>query len=182
MKAIAAEAANTAKEAGLRGANSVTFEIFESLAPPDTGLGGYREAIFGGADHKPLARRLALPGTEFGEFERRMRVLKGVDSDDIEAGFPRSQLYDALRAVRGKLTNETGAKAVVEHLAAYRRRAGGAAKAALLEDHLPPDWDETESNPRPLPMALYLISQLWDYARPFATPLPDFPAARRGVS
>jgi hypothetical protein len=183
MQQIAKEAANMAKDAGLRDTNSVTFEIFESLAPPDTGLAGQRATMFGAAEDEleRLTRWLAIPGEEFAEFDRRMGMLKGVNSDD---GFPRSQIYDALRAVRrkgGMLIDSAGTKAVEDHLAAYSQRAGGAAKRTLLDCHLPPDWPDGPEK-RPAPMALYLISQLWDYARPFETNLPEFAAAKGAVS
>jgi hypothetical protein len=181
LKQIAAEVANQAKDACLRDRNSATFEIFESLAPPDTGIEAARRRIFQRADAE-LARWLAIPGAEFTEFERCLRVLKSGGDD----GFPRSQLYDALRSIRrkgGSLTDEAGEQAACGHLAAYRTRAGGAGKAALLEAHLPPDWQPHDRwAARPLPMALYLISQFWDYVDPFGTPLPAFPGVELGSS
>ena len=77
----------------LRAANSVTFEIFVNLAPPDDDLEAWRKALYGaGLQFGALPLKRALPGDIFGETITRMRKLI--------ATFPRSQIYAALRKLR----------------------------------------------------------------------------------
>ena len=190
LRAIAKEAADAvkdaAKEAGWKETSSATFEIFESLHPPDAAGDGaldrWRKSVLGArADGGDLARKLVLPGDAFADVLARMRRI--VDGDRKASpprpGFPRSQLYAVLRELRaaGEGLGEPGADARVEAiLDKYLRRAGmdrGATRGDL-------DLPEMPGVPRGIAMSLALIATLWDYADPFGQPLPgrDAPSGR----
>ena len=118
LRTIAKDAADAAKEAGLRSVNSVTFEIFESLHPPDDDLGRWRKSVFGDSvDDNELAKKLALPGDFSKVLARFEAIVRGESrKEGFRPGFPRSQIYTALRKLReqGKGVGESGADAVVE--------------------------------------------------------------------
>lgn len=166
LQAIAKSAADLAKNAGYRSQNSVSFDIFESLAPPDTGLAPARARLYGMSPgdetaQARLAGLLALPGDQFDDLIERMRCLTGRRKGEP---FPRSQFYAALRAARAKgdfTGHDAGvaAKASLDHFA---RRPEGEKLMQLLERNLPPSL----GGERPLPLDLALITQLWDYVDP----------------
>ncbi len=170
LKTIAKGAADMAKDAGLKDRNSVSFEIYESLSPPDLDLRQARARLYRATDHDHLARLLAIPGEEMVSLGERLFHLTGRDGDEP---FPRSQLYAALRNIRDRGLDLTGAdatKAATDHLKEYARRAGGKAKAEdVLRNPLPCCDGE-----RPTALDLALICQLWDYTYPFGTPLATF--------
>jgi hypothetical protein len=178
LRDIAHAAADGAKEAGLRSVDTVTFDIFESSAPPDVDLVGGRSRTFGaGAD---LARLLALPGDRMEAIDDAMARL--VHGDGTQEGFPRSQIYAALRACRRApdpmgLLGMPAAKAVEEHFDKLRHRAGGESRVATLNAHLLPTVPGISLRPKPLDLAL--IALLWDYVRPLDRPL-DQPRADTG--
>jgi len=166
LHTIAKAAADLSKGSGIKGEDSVAFEIYESLSPPDLGdgLSPLRARAFG-AD-AGLDAGLALPGSGFGALARSLSSLSAGE------GFPRSQLYGALRAARDAaaasgskeqgLFSPAAAQAAEAHLEAYQRRPGGLKAVERLRSSLPPVCADTR---RPLPIALALIAQLWDYAR-----------------
>lgn len=163
---IAKAAADLSKGAGITGEDSVAFEIFESLTPPDLsdGLSHLRARTFG-ADPR-LDASLAFPGGAF------RTLTDGLFHLAAPEGFPRSQLYGALRAARDTalakgekgrhLFAPEAADAAIRHLDAYTQRPGGREAVDLLSANLPPTCGSGE---RPLPVALALIAQLWDYAQ-----------------
>lgn len=163
---IAKAAADLSKGAGITAEDSVAFEIFESLTPPDLsdGLSPLRARTFG-ADPR-LDASLAFPGGAFRS------LADGLFHLSAPEGFPRSQLYGALRAARDTalakgekgrhLFAPEAADAANRHLDAYTQRPGGREAVELLRANLPPTCGGGE---RPLPVALALIAQLWDYAR-----------------
>lgn len=166
LHTIAKAAADLSKGAGITGEDSVAFEIFESLTPPDLGdgLSPLRGRTYG-ADAR-LDACLAIPGSAFGPLADSLSNLAARE------GFPRSQLYGALRAARDRasaagekarsLFAQEAADAAGRHLDAYRLRPGGLEAVELLRANLPPACAGIE---RPLPVALALIAQLWDYAQ-----------------
>lgn len=171
---IAMTAADLAKEAGLRDRDTVTFEIYESLAPPDTDLTTSRARLYGVRSEMAsrLAGLLALPGDQFDTLVENMRTLKSGDGGEP---FPRSQLYGAIRAARmeGDLTGTKAgdaAKAALDHFA---RRPGGKDLCKTLDGALPPVC----AGVRPLALDLALITQFWDYACPLDGRLPTFGGA-----
>jgi len=198
LRRVAKQVADAAKDAGLRHVNSVGFEIYESLAPPDLEIAGARERTYGpdkglaappdleiagarartcGPDkgHKGLAAKLAISGDEYGRFMEGMARLTGADGTE---GFPRSQIHAALRAARAAalhLLSDEAERAVRGHLDRYETRAGGAAQVRLLEENLPP-------GDRPLAVSLALIAQFWDYAHPLEGSLLPFGSVERGAA
>ena len=164
LRTIAKSAADIAKEARLRAADSVTFEVFESVAPPDTPLANLRTAQYGRHEEGALARRIALPGHAFAEARRLIARLKGEDGSE---GFPRSQIYAALRAVRAQpggagFFSEKSDEAVEAALERYAARAGADRSVGIGELRLP------GFEPRGRALDLALIAGLWDYADPLA--------------
>lgn len=165
LHTIAKAAADLSKDSGLKGEDSVAFEIYESLTPPDLGdgLSLLRARAFG-AD-AGLDASLGFPGRAFCRLTEGLATLSG------GAGFPRSQLYGALRAARDAaasagagrgLFSPAATQAVEAHLDAYQRRPGGLEAVNQLRANLPPGCAGAS---RPLPVALALIAQLWDYAK-----------------
>lgn len=186
LQAIARAAADGAKDAGLRDRNTVTFEIFESLAPPDTELAPARAHLYGmppgcTEGHERLARWLALPGDAMGTLTGNLRTLATGDGGEP---FPRSQLYAALRAAKaaGDLTGADAAKAFATHLAHFGRRKESAESVDRLHAMLPPQADP--DGPRPLPVDLALLAQFWDYADPLTPRVQPFgpPPAEGGAA
>lgn len=167
LKRIAKTAADLAKGAGLKNCDTVTFDIYESLAPPDTDLGPARARLFGMPPswedgHARLAEQLALPGARFDAVMDNLRILaKGEGGEP----FPRSQLYGTLRAARaaGDLTGDKAADAVTAYLDFFARRPDGKAHRATLDAHLLPACDGVA---RARAIDLALIAQFWDYADP----------------
>ncbi|CAL8980231.1 hypothetical protein RHODGE_RHODGE_02091 [Rhodoplanes serenus] len=179
LRSIAKEAADAAKAAGLDRTSTATFEIFESLHPPDRDLGRWRKSVFGArADDDVVARHLALPGDgdRFANLMEQIGALRdgAVDQQGrrTKDPFPRSQIYGALRRLREKGigVGEPGADRAVEE-ALDRYLAGAGADRGVSREDL--DLDEIAGgSPRGLAMTLALLVTLWDYAAPFA---PDFP-------
>lgn len=168
MTRIAKEAADGAKEAGLRDKNSVTFEIFESLAPPDTDLGPARRQLYGMkatvADaQEALAQKLAFSGDAFDTVVGNLK--KQAKGEDGMEPFPRSQIYGALRKANeaGDLTGADAEKAVDGYLESFARRPEGKTHCENLEVLRLPTVDRAK---RALPVELALVAQLWDYADP----------------
>lgn len=162
MQHRAKEIADLAKDAGLRDRSSVTFEVFESLTPPDLTINGTRRSLYGARDSKELeqlALELALDGSRFGDALKQMKQLKK-DGTDGE-GFPRSQLYACLReAQTGEgLISARAARTVEDHLTAYIERFG-AANGWKLDDLILPACAGSPNRA----LAAALITQLWDYA------------------
>jgi hypothetical protein len=87
-----------AEEAKTRTGSSLGIHAFESIEPPANGLGGYRHAIFGDPDASDGGKaaadfakeKLAIPGGTVAALIADLVNLK-------TRGFPRSQLYRALR-------------------------------------------------------------------------------------
>lgn len=179
LKAVAKHAADLAKNAtpDLRKASSVTFEVYESLAPPDTEsnfeaerirLYGNNPAILPDNQTSALAQLLAIPGDEFSGAMRRFH--------EIQKGFPRSQIYSALRAMRNSRglwdkEAEAAARAVIDKYA----RFDGQAVDCLHSNRLPAFGLDKANADRPLSLDLAMIATLWDYFEPFGD-LPAFPA------
>jgi len=176
LRNIAKVAADLSKNAapGMRSTDSVTFEIYESLAPPDTDVGFSAERLrlygenteHGGQQHSVLARFLALPGSRFAACAQRMHWWR----DE----FPRSQIYGALRMARatGSLWTAAAEETAEAWFKEYARR--DPASVARIEEHrLPSIAGEPK---RPLPLELAMIATLWDYFTPL--PLPPFSQER----
>lgn len=179
LQTIARAAADLAKDADLRSVNSVTFDIFESLAPPDTSLGAARARVFLTPDDRKgqtaLARSLALTETSFSEVVEAIGRAKIAEDD----GIARSQLYAALRKVRALSDPEgyfgsAAGTAVREHLEEYGRRISKSGRE--LEASIPVFGDRASA--RALAFDVAMTTALWDYVRPLAAPLPSFPLAR----
>jgi hypothetical protein len=177
LQAIAHAAADLAKEAGLRQSNSVTFDVFESLAPPDIGIGTARARVFQTADdrdgHLDLARSLAISGDAFDDVVAAIERAKS----GAAGALPRSQLYGALRAVRARVSGgdyrDPDATRVVEEIFdVYARRMG--LSAATLIDRIPRFGDRTGR--RALAFDVAMTTAFWDYVEPLGTRLPAFPA------
>lgn len=179
LRDIAKAAADAAKEAGLREVNSVTFEIFESLHPPDRDLARWRKSVFGEhVEGANLALRLALPGDNFANVIDRLEALaRGkMEETGFRSAFPRSQIYSALRELRqqGRGVGESGADRVVEDaIDTYAGRAGMDRGLGKRDLTLP----AMNGRDRGLAMNVALIATLWDYASPFKERLPRFAAA-----
>lgn len=185
LTAVAREAADLVKEADLGAVDSVTFEIFESLAPPDTSLAAARKRVYGAeASPTDLARWLAIPGDHFGELLDDMFALTGKsetpDGKPIE-GFARSQIYGALRAIRtsraagvaDSLIDPTAIERSEKYLEDYSSRAG--AEVTFLKERLPEEFPPPiGGSPRPLSIDLAMIAQFWDYANPLKAKLAPF--------
>jgi hypothetical protein len=189
LRSIAKKAADAAKDAGLRETNSATFEIFESLHPPDEDLARWRYSVFGGGQEKHtddfdknLALRLALPGDgdAFSKVLDKLELIVwGSEKKNIPA-FPRSQLYAVLRELRNERLGVADAdkadKLVTEKIETYAGRAGGDRGLGLSDLTLP-----ALIRPRGAAMDVALIATLWDYANPFEidkSGLPRFPGLR----
>lgn len=182
LRAIAKTAADTAKEAGLRDGNTATFEVFESLHPPDTDLERWRRTVFGAvSDDAALARRQALPG-DGGHFTDVLTRLETIVWGDLDrktgrwrkAPFPRSQLYAALRALREAgvgVGEATADQIVAEAIDRYSDRAGADRGLSLDDLRLP-----AVANGRGAAMDAALVATLWDYANPFGGDFPHFAA------
>ncbi len=179
LQKIAKEAADAAKDLGLRGENSATFEIFESLAPPDVSIVPMRKHLYGidnDDDLNYLTQQLALPGDKFGEAMRLIERLSG------DGGFPRSQIYAALRKARQasqSLMDRDSEQAVLREFDLYARRAGR--KLKLSGSNSGFDKSQlalplTSINKRETMVNLLMLTQLWDYASPLGG------ALRRGAT
>lgn len=177
LRAVAKHSADLAKNASpeLRETGSVTFEVFESLAPPDTGsnfeaerirLYGNNPAIGNDGEDPALARLLAIPGDDFGDAVRRFH--------ELQRGFPRSQVYSALRAARtaNGVWNEEAATAARASIDKYARFDGRAVDC-LHANRLPSFGLDKAQPERPLSLDLAMIATLWDYFEPFGD-LPAF--------
>lgn len=186
LRAIAKEAADAAKDAlkdQERGnVNSATFEIFESLHPPDTEFLRWRQSVYGGrADGDRLARALALPGDEFPAVLQALDRIKHGEIDARAGGyrrepFPRSQLYAALRKLREKgigVGEDAANQTIDETIGVYTARAGGDRGLSPADLRLPV-VPGVERGPA---LDLALIATLWDYANPFGNDFPRFAAA-----
>lgn len=181
MRAIAHGSANLSKEAGddMRKVNSVTFEIYESLSPVDDVEGAFqseRFRLYGnndafgdeGGQAAMLNRWLALPGGSFDKSVGSLRTWQRPGAD----GFPRSQVYKMIRAMRAEATSSLwNAKAdeiVDGTLTDYDRRVPGSKKFVTDSDHrlgqIGPE--------RPLSLELAMIATLWDYFTDLG--MPDF--------
>lgn len=165
LQYIAKESADSAKEAGLRDRNSVTFDIFESLAPPDDDLSKARVSLYGAAaSDDDFPKRLAFDGAGYDDLMKRLTA--------ITADFPRSQIYAALRAARladgGNLLGAEAQVASDAGLAAYGRRAGRDSALGMDALILPARATAAPTKPDSLPPVLDLarIALLWDYVEP----------------
>lgn len=187
LRAIAKEAADAAKDAlkdQERGnVNSATFEIFESLHPPDTEFLRWRQSVYGGrADGDRLARALALPGDDFPAVLQALDRIKHGEIDARSGGyrrepFPRSQLYAALRKLREDgigVGEDTANRTIDETIGLYTARAGGDRGLSPADLRLPAIAGD---GGRGVAMDLALIATLWDYANPFGNDFPRFAAA-----
>lgn len=175
LKMVAKKAADLAKDADLKDRTTVTFDIYESLAPPDVDLAAARSRLYGTGrtddDPAALARLLAIPGDDFGSLANAMFWLTGCDGAEP---FPRSQIYAALRTVREKgagLLSPEADDIVAEHLKAYARRGVGPQQIGHLEANPLPACDGKR---RPAALDFALTSQFWDYAHPFGTRMAGF--------
>lgn len=176
MQVIAKAAADLAKEAGLRDLDTVTFDIFESLAPPDIALGAARARVFQTPDdeagHLDLARSLALPGDTFSS------IVRSIDAAKVgPQAVPRSQLYGALRSVRavsavGDYRSSGASDRVEGHFTAYARRMG--LDAEIVLERIPAFG--ARGAHRPIAFDVAMTTVFWDYVRPLAASLPSFPA------
>lgn len=167
--------------------NTVTFEIFESIAAPDVWLGAHRAGVFA---TKPdwdtqiaLARRIAFDGGTFAALVDRMAGLAGHGRTEA---FPRSQLYAALRSLRAAGLDQTSPDAddrVATDLATWARRMGRDEEAVIAGLRLAraPDTDReagTAAGGRAgLALDIALLVQLWDYVHPLGDRRPTFPAS-----
>ncbi|WP_321337179.1 hypothetical protein [Breoghania sp.] len=161
MRARAEEIANLAKDAGLRTQNTATFEVFESLAPPDLSIRNTREGLFGisGEDEqKSLSRSLAYPGSCFSEAVDMMTTLK--DGARDRDPFPRTQLYAALQAAleTGGLTSTEANERAAAELRTYIDRMGES-KGLTLDQLAPP----SASSETGLAVNLARLVTLWDF-------------------
>ncbi|MGD0723801.1 MAG: hypothetical protein ABR970_22460 [Roseiarcus sp.] len=176
LRGIAKAAADGAKEAGLRKYNSATFEIFESLHPPDTDLFRWRESVFGAAAApNDISRQWALPGDDFAEVLRRLNaIVWGERRDGAEQSpFPRSQLYAVLRKLRedGRGVAEAAANEEVRTaIGTYASRAGADRGLDISRLLLP----TVGGSQRGEAMDVALVATLWDYANPFGADFPRF--------
>lgn len=195
LRHIAKEAADLAKDAGLRDRDTVTFEVFESLAAPDVALGIYRAGLFGTATdwdaQGELAAALAFDGDRFPNITERIAGLKGQvgaeqpeltealrpprGSDEI----PRSQLYAALRAVRAAgcdYRSNSADQIVTTHLEKWAKRVGRNRRSTL--ESLLLDYREAGDTDTVVGIALDVarVVALWDYVRPLDASWAEFPA------
>ncbi len=176
LRQIAKAAADGAKEAGLRQHNSATFEIFESLHPPDTGLFRWRESVFGtAADQHYISRQWALPGDAFADVLRRLGAIVWGEQRDgaSQPRFPRSQLYAVLRKLREEgrgVAEATADEQAKTEIDTYTSRAGADLWLDIDRLRLPTVGDLVRGEA----MDLALVATLWDYANPFAADFPGF--------
>lgn len=167
LQYIAKTSADAAKEADLRHCNSVTFDIFESLAPPDDDLGRARASLFGvSARESNFANQLAFKGDHYLELVKHLTRITGAN------GFPRSQIYAALRAARlaggEDLLGREAQAASDRSLLVYAQRAGRDGEIKVEELRLPggkPPVLSAASAP-PSVLDLARIALLWDYVSP----------------
>lgn len=170
LRTRAQDIADRAKAAGYRDRSTATFEIFESIAPPDVTIAGTRANQYGlgvvPADAREAAqdtvtKALALPGDRFSDLVARIVTLKDGDPAQDLPGFPRSQLYGALRAAQatGSLVTEAADRAVTAHFSEYLDRFGKQKGLTLEALRLP----ATEADGRGAALDLALLVQLWDY-------------------
>jgi len=164
LQRVAREAADAAKAADLNTIDTVSFDIFESLSPPDEGLGAFRRTVYGNHDDTETARRIAILGDRFPDFIASMHALKSGTKTSVS--FPRSQIYGAIRAARLAEGGSFGTEAdgaVAAYFDDYARRAGGGASLnTLAACRLP-----TASAPKAVDaLELALIAQFWDYVDP----------------
>lgn len=202
LRAIAHDAADIAKNAGLRGEDSLTIDIFESNVPSEGESSVITEARmeqFGRpainpdnhADPRRLELKLAFKAGEIAALSDKMAMLTG--KGGAGEGFPRSQIYGALRAARravreangGKgdpagLTGEFANDAVKKHFGAYRKRADSEQSMGLLYAHFKIDKDTAEAGWGPTALEIAQIARLWDYIYPFDFALEKIGAAESG--
>lgn len=152
--------------------DAASVTVFESLAPPDTGITGYRLRLYGArseADNELLARSLVLPGRKLGD------LLDQISSYKWENKLPRSQVYRLLRATRRQQRGFFDAKTVeaIEQSAREYASGAGAGKDVDLSKLALPGIAQPPQK-RPLALELALLAELWNYARPFEQALPPF--------
>ena len=150
-------------------ADCVTFDIFESSAAPDDGLGVHRARFYGpylaGATGN-LDGQLAFPAESLGEIRALIAQFKtGKGGPKL----PRSKLYAVMAEIRRK--SSTGPMALTtDDIGEYFRRVTGAA-----EEGLKLNFPRLAAVPaRPLLLDFVLATQLWDYADPFDGDLQPF--------
>ena len=179
LQSIARASADLAKDAGLRGVDSVTYDIFESLAPPDIGLGTARARVFLTSDdwkgHLDLARSLALTDADHSDVIVAIERAKGIEGDAV----PRSQLYGALRKLRavwgaGDYRRPDVTQIVDEHFEDYARRMGISHEALVARI---PRFEISQDR-RSLAFDVAMTTVLWDYVHPLADRLPIFPTEK----
>lgn len=200
LRAIAHDAADIAKEAGLRGEDSLTIDIFESNVPSEGDLGVINQTraeqfgLLPGDDGHALGleRKLAFTAEYIEGLSAKMATLSG---KAVGEGFPRSQIYGALRKAREvtrKANDGTAdptvlagqiANAVKAHFEAYRKRAGGHEAMKLLAAHrlqfAPVLGDEADTW-TPSALEIAQIARLWDYIHPFDVALETIGASEAG--
>jgi hypothetical protein len=174
LTAIAKTAADLAKEAGGRGRSTVTVDVFESVVPPDEphALTGIRREGLGGPTgkdgDKALTEMLALPLAGIAPMMAEFARFKGIDEG--KTGYPRSQIYAALRAAKAlgaRPLDRGGAGAMEESLKTHAKRVGWPKTApSPLNDFPAPLADWT------LGQKLVFLSIYWDYIHPGGHPLP----------
>lgn len=179
-KRIAEELALACKAAA-GGRNAASIAIFESLSPSETALAEARAGLYGGRSKDELEaidKMLVIPGDGFNKVGDVIAALK---SEGDEAPLPRSKLYDALRAARGKgglMTNDAQA-AIDELLQDYATRVRGLETFDASRLVLP----QVDGANRTLPVTLGLIAELWDYVAPFPdNRLPQFGARKAATA
>ena len=152
--------------------DAASVAIFESLAPPESGLGGHRARLYGarsGDDEKLLNTSLVLPGGAIGQLSTLIGDYKW------DRKVPRSQVYRLLRAVRSRQRGFFDPDAVGTIAGAARDYAAGAGaenEIDLSALGLPSIFKRPDK--RPLPLELALLAELWSYVRPFEDLLPPF--------
>lgn len=152
--------------------DAASIAVFESLAPPDTGLVGYRSRLYGTRsqlDDALLAESLTLPGDKVGDLLAKISAYKW------ESKLPRSQVYRLLRTARRQQRGyfDPNAVAAIEG-AAHTYAAGAGAEKGIDLSKLALPGVFAPPAKRPLPLELALLAEMWSYARPFKQPLPTF--------
>lgn len=170
--------------------NTVTFEIFESIAPPDVALGDHRAGVFATAadwdTQIALAKRIAFDAMKFKAVTERIATLSGHGRDEA---FPRSQLYAALRTLRALGLDQSSAEAdeyVEKDLAIWARRMGRDEVTTITDLRPPPaPGDEpigtagqASGSRAGLALDVALLVHLWDYVHPLTERYPTFPALK----
>jgi hypothetical protein len=142
--------------------NSLGVQAFESLEPPANGLEPTRAALFGepgegsaGEAAKHAARHLPIRGTELADLIDDIMALKAM-------GFPRSQLYQSLKAAQwsadepGSITRDR--PAALGSTGANRRAHAHLAFTAARSRYL--------ADPATAALNAWLLTHLWDYVDP----------------